>query len=172
MSLVTNENVLSAKLPSTTMNTLVGILTSANHTLISDPLASRQLINNALALISDKELDLDAVSKSLTRMQIEHIQKFVGSHLDKNLSIKALSGVVHMSTGQFSRSFKSALGITPKQYVKQQRLHKACSLMMRTDLSLTNIALQIGLCDQAHLTNFFRELTGQTPLRWRKRHKI
>jgi transcriptional regulator GlxA family with amidase domain len=172
MSTVTRNPESATDFADSKMNVLLGILSSANQSLMSDPWASRKLIKNAILIISNSEMPVKETGKGLTKRQLQHIESFVHHHLDKNLNMNVLASVVHMSVGQFSRSFKSSLGITTKAYIKQQRLKKACSLMLQTDLSLTNIALQIGLCDQAHLTNFFKELTGETPLKWRKKHTL
>jgi AraC-like DNA-binding protein len=48
-----------------------------------------------------------------------------------------------------------------------RRLERAKTLIRRTNQPLAEIAQQVGLCDQSHLTSMFRPMTGVTPGRYR-----
>jgi AraC family transcriptional regulator len=59
--------------------------------------------------------------------------------------------------------FKQAMGISPHQYVIQQRVEHAKLMLSKTDLAIADIALQVGFSSQSHLTQQFKRLTGMTP---------
>ena len=40
--------------------------------------------------------------------------------------------------------------------------------MLSTDAPLSEIALDCGLADQAHLSRLFRRIVGETPRAWRR----
>ncbi|WP_233787253.1 helix-turn-helix transcriptional regulator [Dulcicalothrix desertica] len=59
--------------------------------------------------------------------------------------------------------FKHTTGISPHQYVIQQRVQQAKVLLSKTDLAIADIALQVGNSCQSHLTQQFKRFTGVTP---------
>jgi AraC-like DNA-binding protein len=52
--------------------------------------------------------------------------------------------------------------------VIRRRVELAAKYMLQTDMSLSDIALECGLADQAHLCKHFRVVTGETPAAWRR----
>ena len=88
--------------------------------------------------------------------------------LHRTIHAKDLSAVAERSTTHFSRSFKQAFGEPPHAYVVRRRLERACHLMMTSSASLSEIALSVGLCDQAHLCRLFSQAVGQNPSSWRR----
>ncbi len=73
-----------------------------------------------------------------------------------------------MSQYYFSRLFKQAMGVSPYQYVMQQRIERAKYLLRTTSLSVAEIAPQVGFSTQNQLTIQFRKFTGTTPSGYRK----
>ncbi len=55
------------------------------------------------------------------------------------------------------------MGISPHQYVIQQRVERAKSMLSKTDLTIADIAFQTGFSSQSHLTQQFKRITGMTP---------
>lgn len=68
-----------------------------------------------------------------------------------------------------ARLFRRTLGISPSRYLQELRVGRALSLLEENHpVSLTEVALRAGFCDQAHLT---RAMTGRvkcSPARWRR----
>jgi len=81
----------------------------------------------------------------------------------EDLRMDALAEVAGMSKYHFSRLFKDAVGVPPYRYVVQQRVEAARGLLLRTDLSVTQIALRAGFSSQSHLSTAFREHAGASP---------
>jgi AraC family transcriptional regulator len=52
--------------------------------------------------------------------------------------------------------------------VIRRRVERAQGLMLATDASLSDIALDCGLADQSHLTRLFRRIVGESPRAWRR----
>jgi AraC family transcriptional regulator len=79
-----------------------------------------------------------------------------------------LADVAGMSQFHFSRMFKQSMGISPHQYLLQQRVEQAKQLLKGKKLAIAEIALQCGFNSQSHLSKHFREATGMTPSDYRK----
>jgi AraC family transcriptional regulator len=108
------------------------------------------------------------VSGGLTPWQIQRIQAYVEENLNRNVSVTELANVVHLGPSHFRRAFKRCLGVSPHAYIIERRVRRAQELMLATDLPLSEIALQVGFADQAHLTTRFHRRIGKTPGAWRR----
>ena len=101
--------------------------------------------------------------RSLTHTRLQQALEYVHAHLDRDLSLAEIAGVVNISPTYFANLFKGATGISPHQYVVQQRVEWAKFLLLKTNLSIADIALQVGFSNQSHLTRHFKRLIGVTP---------
>ena len=93
--------------------------------------------------------------------------RYMHEHLDEPIEVIGLPRVVSMSRRNFFRHFRNATGSTPREYLRDLRMHRALDLLRRTDLSVTEVALKSGFCDGNYLCRLCRELTGMTPRRFR-----
>lgn len=105
----------------------------------------------------------DGLSKQKLRQAVEYIHE----HLGENLSLSAIASELHMSQYYFCRLFKRSTGVTPHQYLIQQRIEQAKQLLKRPELTVTAVALKCGFSNQSHLAKQFRKHTGMTPNRFR-----
>jgi AraC-like DNA-binding protein len=69
-----------------------------------------------------------------------------------------------------SRLFKNIADIQPRQYIDRLKLNKAVSLLLKTNLSVGQIAYSIGYLDQYHFSRNFKKAYGLSPNNFRKRH--
>jgi AraC family transcriptional regulator len=60
------------------------------------------------------------------------------------------------------------MGMTPHQYVIQQRIERARILLRDPSLSISEISLACGFTNQSHFTRLFRKHTGVTPKTYRE----
>jgi AraC family transcriptional regulator len=96
------------------------------------------------------------------------VQTHIETHLDWTIQTKHLAQLVNLSPFHFCRTFRDSFGLSPHQYVMRKRLERAQGLMLTTSASLSQIAADCGLADQAHLTKQFRKLVGESPAVWRR----
>ncbi|MCH7628148.1 MAG: helix-turn-helix transcriptional regulator [Proteobacteria bacterium] len=82
--------------------------------------------------------------------------------------IEAMAAMTGLTPSHFCRVFKRATNLTPHQFVMKARLERAQDLLATTDLSVAQIADQLGFASQSHLTRAFRGFTGATPGAWRQ----
>jgi AraC family transcriptional regulator len=109
---------------------------------------------------------------ALASWQIARVQAYIDENLHRSIVARDLSAVARRSPAHFSRSFKKAFGEPPHAYVVRRRLERACQFMVATSESLSEIALNVGLSDQAHLCRLFRRAFGQSPSTWRRERMI
>jgi AraC family transcriptional regulator len=101
--------------------------------------------------------------------KILQISDYIQAHLDQEIKLADLADVARISQFHFSRLFKQSMGISPHQYLVQQRVERAKELLKSSQLAIAEIALQCGFNSQSHLGKSFKEMTGLTPSEYRKR---
>jgi AraC family transcriptional regulator len=106
---------------------------------------------------------ITAKNRSLTPTQLRQAIDYIHTHLDRDLALAELASVINISPTYFASLFKQAMGISPHQYVIQQRVEQAKLMLSKTDLAIADIALQVGFSSQSHLTQHFKRFTGMTP---------
>lgn len=80
------------------------------------------------------------------------------------LSVSKLAETVCLSKKQFQRIFSEHIGITPKEFMRIVRFHKALyTLQNNPEMNFTALAYACGFYDQAHLTHEFKLFSGYTP---------
>lgn len=99
----------------------------------------------------------------LSRSTLQHVTEYIHAHLDRDLKLIELSTIAQLSQYHFLRLFKQQMGITPHQYILQRRIEKAKHLLKHSELSIADIAVRTGFCDQSHLTRCFKRIVGVTP---------
>jgi AraC family transcriptional regulator len=96
----------------------------------------------------------------------------IHQHLDKSLQIPELAAMVKMTRGTFSRGFREAFGLPPKQYVVQARMDRAKVLLVRTQDPIKNIASQVGYENEFFFYRIFKKYTGITPDEYRRLNNL
>jgi len=109
---------------------------------------------------------LSAASRALLRIgaAISHLEVNYQAHLN----LDELAQIAHMSKRNFLRSFQSALRISPIAYLVQLRVTRGASLLRRTDLTVTEVAFQVGFRDSNYFARQFHKVLGLTPSQYRK----
>jgi AraC family transcriptional regulator len=84
------------------------------------------------------------------------------------LTTRSIAAVVGVSPSRFSHVFRAVMRRSVSTYIRESRVRLAASALRNSDESISQIALNCGFYDQAHLTRAFKALRGMTPLRYRR----
>jgi len=102
----------------------------------------------------DKNVDYERIHHC-----IRQVNQFKGK-----IKIAHLADEVCLSRKQFERIFSHNIGTSPKQFLKIVRFQNAIfHKQQEPDLALTSLAYLCGYCDQPHMINDFKVLSGSTP---------
>jgi transcriptional regulator GlxA family with amidase domain len=107
--------------------------------------------------------NIEFKNRGLTHTQLQQVLDYIYAHLDRDLSLIELAKTLNLSPTYFASAFKQAIDISPHQYVIKQRVERAKLMLSKTDLTISDIALQVGFSSQSHLNQQFKRLTGITP---------
>ena len=99
----------------------------------------------------------------LTLPQKRNIKTFMENNFDKPLKIEDYAYLTGRSMSTFRRDFKAYYSITPQQWLKEKRLDKALSLLSGQEISVTEVAYEVGYENISYFIKAFKAKFGQSP---------
>jgi AraC family transcriptional regulator len=97
------------------------------------------------------------------------VMEYIGLGDDKKSKLSSfITAKLHYDYSYLSDLFSSIEGITIEQYLIVQRIEKVKELLVYDQLSLTEIAFQVGFSSVHHLSAQFKKVTGLTPTHFKK----
>lgn len=90
------------------------------------------------------------------------------ARLSEDISLDELAGEAQLSPFHFARMFKQSVGVPPRVYLTRLRVEKACELLERTDLPITEIAFEVGYSSNQVLARVFTKQRRMTPSDYRR----
>ncbi len=125
------------------------------------------ILADALALRPDMFLP----SREMSFLPMQDILDELDRSFAEKFSLRALAAKFHVSTGCLSAHFRQHVGMSPAQYVTQSRLTHAKVLLLKSELSVLEIAMQCGYGDASNFVRRFRQQFGVTPLQFRRQQR-
>jgi AraC-like DNA-binding protein/quercetin dioxygenase-like cupin family protein len=103
--------------------------------------------------------------------RIEKAIDMIRESLNADLSLKELARRAFMSESSFSHVFKDLTGIPPKRYAIRTRIARAKELLETTDLSVKEIAVELGYEDPHYFSRAFKKVVGRPPTAFRNKSR-
>lgn len=88
--------------------------------------------------------------------------------LDRPISLRELAAQESMSVRTFTRRFREEVGVSPGQWLTQQRVERARHLLEGTDLSVDQVTREAGFGSPASLRQHFQAAVGVSPTAYRR----
>lgn len=101
--------------------------------------------------------------------RIKAMLQYIQAHYAEELTLARIARSAAVSENECLRCFRSMIGSTPIQYVKQVRVQKAAELLASTDRKISDIGMACGFQEMSYFAKTFRELKGCTPGAFRRR---
>lgn len=108
-----------------------------------------------------KEIDVD-------NQLMQEIATYIYDNYDKKISLDDMSRKFHISRSYLSKKFKTITGFGFKEYLINVRIKNACTLLLETNKSITDIAFECGFNDSNYFGDAFRHVKGVSPNKYRK----
>ena len=99
---------------------------------------------------------------------IRDAKRYVSEHLNQTIRVGDLAHAAHMSPSHFSRIFKQQTGFSPYDYVLVSRLNRAKEYLQKTNMTVSEIAYEVGFNSDTNFIFFFKSNTGISPAKFRK----
>lgn len=99
----------------------------------------------------------------LTLPQKRNIKDFMEHNFDKPLKVEDYAYLTGRSLSTFRRDFKAYYHLTPQKWLKEKRLEKAVSILAKKEISVTQLAYEVGYENISYFIKEFKAKVGQSP---------
>lgn len=96
------------------------------------------------------------------------VTTYIHNHLSDALSVKETAKALNTNADYLSHQFHQEVGMTFIDYVNQERIRQAASLLMSTDVPIQQIAFAVGYNHTSYFGKQFSKIMGHTPSEFRK----
>lgn len=104
----------------------------------------------------------------ISDISVSEAKKYIDENYSEPLTLDALAKRYRLNPSYFSNKFKTINGIGFKEYLNNVRIIHAEKLLLESDLSITDIALQCGYESSNYFGDIFRRVNGVSPSQFRK----
>lgn len=130
--------------------------------------ANREEAVHGLAALAMRLFDIRKHEQDdRTSQVVDRINRYIHEHLDKDLSLTALSQIVHLNPCYLSRLYKQTTGVGLLDYITDVRMTKAKEYVVESQLKMHEITKQVGFESPAYFARIFKRKTGYTPQEYR-----
>jgi AraC-like DNA-binding protein len=136
----------------------------------------------ALVYTRSNENELVAATRALFRRaarrsddpDLAAIDRYVLDALPRQSAIRLdeLAAALGKHPTAITHRLQRKFGLSFKQYVSRLRIDRAKDLLCRTRLSVTDVAMRVGVDDPANFAKLFRKFEGLSPLQYRERYGV
>lgn len=126
--------------------------------------AGVELLESAASLLYDYH---KVNSLKLNGDVVHKVKAYIENNLSRDLSLTALSEMVHLNPDYLSKLFKQAEGMTIIEYISFLKTQKAKELLAKRHLRVQDIAKSLGFSTAGYFSRFFKKETGKTPQQFR-----
>ena len=96
--------------------------------------------------------------------------KYVHLNIDKNIKVGQVLKEVPMCRRSLEKRFIITTGYPVYKYIYQLRIEKFMKKLLETDMTITEIAHELGFEDTKNISRQFKQMKGLTPLEYRKKY--
>lgn len=103
-----------------------------------------------------------------TRRLAESAEAIMSEEPAVDWTVTELARRCDVSREHLTRAFTQKYGVSPRRYLSELRIQKACFRLRGTDAPIKNIMLDLGFSSHATFTRAFRRYTNMTPTEYRE----
>ncbi len=100
--------------------------------------------------------------------RIHRVQEFIYSHYAENITLSDLAQNEYLSTYYLSHFIRQSTGLSFQQWLSAVRSESAEKLLVSTDKTISEIALEVGFASTKYLISHFKKWYGSTPSKYRE----
>ncbi|HOD79030.1 MAG: ABC transporter substrate-binding protein [Syntrophorhabdus sp.] len=103
---------------------------------------------------------------------LKNILRFIEIHFAENLTVDRIAREVCLSPSRLIHRMKSQYGLTLSDCIAKTRMDKAKALLKDTDMTICEIAHEVGYVDQGYFTRVFKKCLNKTPGNYRESSRL
>ena len=152
-----------------TQSVIINALHDAHSAACKRTTTGIELASNAIerALLLAHETTEWADAESQVDQRVKRALDFIAANSHRPLTLSELADHCGISNSQLSHLFRDQVGIAPIRFHEQQRLQRAADLLRQTNLSIGEVASEVGFDDSFHFSTRFRKQFSASPRAFR-----
>lgn len=99
---------------------------------------------------------------------VKKFMQLIEENYDKNLKVSDYADMMAITANHLTQVVKQITGKTTLELLQEKNILEIKRLLLYTNMTVTEIALQMNFADQSYFTKYFKKCTGLTPLEFRK----
>ena len=115
--------------------------------------------------------EVSQVKEKKKKVKIDKMIDYIKQNFTSKINAGDVAKMGGLSVGRALHLFKAETGLTISDYIKKMRIDYSKYLLLSTDISLADSAIEAGFFDQSHFTKTFKRIERMTPSHFRKRYK-
>ena len=119
--------------------------------------------------ITDHE---DDVILSPKQSHIRMAKEFIANNFQFKIKVTDIADSLSLSPNYLANIFKEILGISPKQYLTEYRMQKACQYLSSQDIMIKDVAKRVGYPNALHFSAEFRRIKNMSPTMYQHTNKL
>ncbi|QBD84570.1 response regulator [Clostridium tetani] len=101
--------------------------------------------------------------------ELECALSYIEKNFRKNITLNEVANYVNFSSTYLSKLFKNNIGINFNKYITKRRIKEATLILENKNISVNDLAFQIGYNEPSYFCKVFKKEKGVTPLEYRKK---
>ncbi len=102
---------------------------------------------------------------------VEVAVRMIRYNLAGDLRVETLAESVFLDESYFGRMFRARMGMSPKAYIRQQRMAAAKTMLRTTDRQIQTVAAAVGYSDPLYFSRVFQQAEGISPTAFRAKYQ-
>jgi len=123
------------------------------------------ILSKILSVVRNQEFAGKSIERTIRKACL-----YFRENLNTNVNIEMLAKELNVGYSYFRQMFRKYTGISPTQYHLSLRIQKAKDLLVSTDQSFKEIAIDLGFESYFYFSRIFKDKTGKSPMEFRKEH--
>lgn len=120
------------------------------------------------ALLYEAAHQIRAALPDHTRREFADILEWIRINLSHSITLQDIAAEFHYSPKYFSNMFLRRYNISFSEYLQEQRMNRACSMLLNTTKTIREIAVSCGYRDEKYFMKVFKSKMGITAKAYRR----
>jgi len=120
----------------------------------------------------DETIGNYSMSNLMDRQLMRNVEQYVLQNMSRGqISLEEMASAMGMGRVPFFHKIRNITTKTPAEVVRDIRLKHACVLLTKTNINMSELAINIGFSTAENFINIFKDKYGMTPLEYRLKNK-
>lgn len=103
---------------------------------------------------------------------VHEAKQFISNNYQFPITVQDIADSLGLTPNYLANIFKEQFNTTPKQYLIQYRISRACYLLTGAKISIKNVAQMVGYKNQLHFSAEFKRIKKMSPLEYKAKNKL